>query len=124
MKKLSTGIITMTMALFLGACAGLFQEPNPMVGEWDISIDTPVGAMNADLVVNEDLTGEMSSPDMGSAPLNDLSVDGNNVSFSTTVDAQGMTITMNFNGTVEGDELNGSFDTDFGAISVSGTRQG
>lgn len=123
MKKLISGISIMTVSLFLGACAGLFEPPNPLVGDWVLSIETPVGAMNADMHVNEDMTGELSSEDLGSAPLENLMVDDGDVRFDTTVTAQGMTLTMNFNGTVEGDTLNGSFDTDFGSIEVSGTRQ-
>jgi hypothetical protein len=109
------------LALTLAACAGL--QPHPLVGEWDATISTPMGAMNAGLVINEDMTGEMRSPELGAAALNNVMVDGEQVSFSTTVDAQGMMLTLDFNGTVEGDSLQGSFDTEFGAIGVTGTRR-
>jgi len=110
------------MTAGLAACAA-FGPPNPLVGEWDTTISTPMGAMNADLIVNEDMTGEMRSPELGAAPLNNITVEGEQVSFSTTVDAQGMMLTLDFNGMVEGDSLEGSFDTDFGAIGVTGTRR-
>ncbi len=111
------------VAVFLGACAGLFQPANPLVGEWDATISTPMGNMNSTLVVRDDLTGEMRSPELGAASLDNIVVDGNDVSFSTTVDAQGQMMTLDFTGQVDGDELEGSFDTAFGALSVSGTRQ-
>lgn len=110
------------LALMLAACAGLGQ-PHPLVGEWDTTISTPMGAMSADLVVNEDMTGEMRSPELGATALNNITVDGEQVSFSTTVDAQGMMLTLDFDGTVEDDTLQGSFDTEFGAIGVTGTRR-
>lgn len=110
------------MALALAACAGMGQ-PHPLVGEWDAVISTPMGAMNADLVVNEDLSGVMRSPELGAASLENIMVDGEQVNFSTTVDAQGMMLTLDFAGTVEGDTLEGSFDTEFGAIAVAGTRR-
>lgn len=111
------------VAVFLGACAGMFQPANPLVGEWDATISTPMGNMNSTLVVRDDLTGEMRSPELGAASLDNIVVDGNDVSFSTTVDAQGQMMTLDFTGQVDGDELEGSFDTAFGALSVSGTRQ-
>lgn len=110
------------LALTLAACAGLGQ-PHPLVGEWDTTISTPMGAMSADLLVNEDMTGEMRSPELGSTALNNVAVDGEQVSFSTTVDAQGMMLTLDFSGTVEDDTLEGSFDTEFGAIGVTGNRR-
>ncbi|MDP2282956.1 MAG: hypothetical protein Q8L06_02360, partial [Pseudohongiella sp.] len=67
--------------------------------------------------------GEMSSTDLGSAALNGITVDGEAVQFSTTVNAQGQSITLAFNGKVAGDQLSGQFNTDFGPIAVTGTRQ-
>jgi type IV secretory pathway protease TraF len=60
---------------------------------------------------------------LGSAALNGITVDGEAVQFSTTIDAQGQSIALAFNGTVTGDQLSGQFNTDFGPIAVSGVRQ-
>jgi N-methylhydantoinase B/oxoprolinase/acetone carboxylase alpha subunit len=65
----------------------------------------------------------MSSTELGSAALTGITVDGETVQFSTTIDAQGQSITLAFNGTVTGDQLAGQFNTDFGPIAVSGVRQ-
>src|SRR5690606_31522484 len=122
MKKLFRGSFVVAAALFLAACAS--TPPNPFVGVWDISIDTPVGVMGANLNIAPDLTGNMSSDDLGGAtPLDNISVVDNAVSFSASVDAQGMTLTLNFEGTIAGDTLAGNFDTEFGAIPVTGVRQ-
>ena len=109
-------------ALTLAACAGMGQ-PHPIVGEWDATISTPMGAMNADLVFNDDMTGVMRSSEMGQASLENVTAEGEEVSFSTTVDAQGMMITLNFSGTVQEDELEGNFNTEFGAIGLTATRR-
>jgi hypothetical protein len=112
----------MLMALFLAACAGTGAAPHPAVGNWSITIDTPIGSMNADLVINADLSGEMRSTDLGSAPLHSVAVDGEALRFATNVDAQGTALTLAFTGTVTGDDMRGSFNTDFGAIQVTGRR--
>lgn len=107
--------------LFLAACAS--TPPNPFVGMWDVNIETPVGAMVATLDIQPDLSGTMSSGDLGSAALNDVTVIDNAVTFATTVDAQGQTLTLRFAGTIAGNQLAGNFDSDFGAIPVTGTKQ-
>lgn len=109
------------VALLLSACAGT-SAPHPLVGAWEITIETPIGAMNANLNVNEDMSGALSSQDLGSAPLTGVTVNGDAVNFSTVVDAQGQSLTLVFAGTVTGDLMSGSFNTDFGAIPVSGRR--
>jgi hypothetical protein len=117
--SLITGIV---VALFLSACAT--TEPvSPLVGNWLITIDTPIGSMDANINVNTDLTGEMTSVDLGSAPLSGVTIDGQAVSFTAAANAQGQALSLAFSGTVDGDSLTGSFNTDFGALAVSGRRQ-
>jgi len=120
--KIGSVVMGLALAVLLAACAGT-SAPHPLVGAWAITIDTPVGSMAGNLNINSDMTGEMSSTDLGSAALNGITVDGEAVQFSTTIDAQGQRITLAFNGTVAGDQLSGQFNTDFGPIAVSGVRQ-
>jgi ABC-type glycerol-3-phosphate transport system substrate-binding protein len=120
--KFGSLVMGFAVAILLTACAGT-SAPHPLVGGWAITIDTPVGSMAGNLNINPDMTGEMSSTELGSAALTGITVDGETVQFSTTIDAQGQTITLAFNGTVTGDQLAGQFNTDFGPIAVSGVRQ-
>ena len=120
--RLGSLVMGFAVALLLTACAGT-SAPHPLVGAWAITIDTPVGSMAGNLNINPDMTGDMSSTELGSAALNGITVDGEAVQFSTTIDAQGQSIALAFNGTVTGDQLSGQFNTDFGPIAVSGVRQ-
>ena len=120
MKRLLKGSLLLVAALLLAACA---STQNPAVGIWDVNIETPVGAMVVVLDIQPDLSGTLSSGALGSAALDGVTVEGNAVNFSTTVDAQGQTLTLRFAGTIEGDNLAGNFDTDFGAIPVAGVRR-
>lgn len=121
-SKIGSLITGMVVALFLSACATTSEPVNPLVGAWLITIDTPIGSMDANINVNTDLTGEMTSQDLGSAPLTGVAVDGQAVRFTAAVNAQGQALTLAFSGTVDGDSLSGSFNTDFGAIPVTGRR--
>ena len=63
-KRFGSLMAVTLVALLLGACAGM-SAPHPAVGSWQLTIDTPLGAMSSDLIVHEDLTGSMSSQDLG-----------------------------------------------------------
>ncbi|MES3008954.1 MAG: hypothetical protein V4751_14415 [Pseudomonadota bacterium] len=121
MKTLLKGSLLLVAALLLAACAS--TPPNPAVGIWDINMETPVGAMVVTLDIQPDLSGTMSSGDLGSVTLNGVAVEGNALNFEATVDAQGQTVALRFAGTIDGDNLAGNFDTDFGAIPVAGVRR-
>ena len=120
MKKFLTASLA-TVVLSLAACASSTVAPG--VGMWNVNLETPVGAMPAVLTMNADGSGMMSVDQLGETPLTGIMYDGNMVSFSASVDAQGQALTMTFSGTVTGDSLAGEFGTDFGALAVSGTRQ-
>lgn len=79
--------------------------------------------MDSNLDINSDLSGTMSSAELGAASLDSVTVDGERVGFSVDVDAEGQMLTLEFNGTVEEDLLRGSFNTDFGNIPVTGRRR-
>lgn len=79
--------------------------------------------MDSNLDVNSDLSGTMSSPELGAARLDSVTVDGERVGFSVDVNAEGQMLTLVFNGTVEGDLLRGNFNTDFGNVPVTGRRR-
>lgn len=121
MKKFSMAPLVLVFSLLLAACAT--TPPNPLVGAWAMTIQSPIGEMAVDINVNPDLTGQMTSADLGAASLDNILVADQAVSFETTVDAQGQMLTLRFRGTLEGDQLTGNFDTDFGAIPASATRQ-
>ena len=121
MKRIYKSIMIVAATIFLAACAS--TPPNPFVGMWNVSINTPVGVMGATLDVTPDLMGSMSSDDLGTTDLQGITVTGNAVSFNVVVDAQGQTLALSFAGMIEGNMLTGNFDSDFGAIPVTAIRQ-
>ena len=118
MKKLISGSFV-AMVLVLASCAA---SAPPAVGVWNIEMNTPLGAMPAVLTIAEDGTGTMSG-DMGEQSFSGIMFDGNAISFTTDLEAQGQSISLSFDGTVDGDSLSGEFGSDFGAFGVTGTRQ-
>ena len=119
MKKLLSGWMILSLAILVGCAAGA----PPAVGVWGVEMNTPLGALPATLTINADGSGSMSADGLGEAPISGITFDGNSVNFQAEVDAQGQTLVLEFSGTVEGDSLDGEFDSDFGAFGVSGSRQ-
>lgn len=124
--KMSLRILAIASVILLGACAS--APSNPFVGAWSVNIDSPIGALPGKINFADDGTGTMmiEAPGAEGQPAQEFSgatYTDNNVAFSTTIDAGGQSVTLDFSGKVEGDELTGEFGSDFGAMGVTGTRQ-
>ena len=124
--KISLKFFALATVVLLAACAS--TPKNPFVGAWSITVDTPIGSLPGTLNLAADGTGSMAieAPGAESQPptaFENVTFTDNKAAFSTTVNAQGQQLTFSFNGTVEGDDLTGAFDTDFGQFAVSGTRK-
>lgn len=107
------------IALALVACAAAAPAA---VGIWDVEMNTPVGSQQVELIINADGSGNFAGP-QGEQSIDGIAFDGNALNFSMTIDAQGQSITLDFSGSVQGDSLNGEFNTPFGALAISGSRQ-
>ena len=87
------------------AGVGLRRFDASAVGVWNVEMNTPLGALPATLTLNADGTGIMGSDQLGEAPIDGVMYDGNSVSFSAEVDAQGQTLVLDFSGTIDGDSV-------------------
>jgi hypothetical protein len=126
-------------AFALGAslmAAPALAQSSPVVGTWATEAVTDFGTFRADLTVAQ--TGDAYTAQMVDAPqtgpdgqpapamassISDVKVDGAAFSFKRTIDFQGQALVLNYAGTVEGDTLTASANSDFGAIPVKGTRK-
>ena len=111
------------LALNLFALIGCEASTPPAVGVWGVEMNTPLGNIPATLTINEDGSGSMGADQLGEAPISGITFDGNSVAFETSIDAQGQSLTLQFNGSIDGDSLNGEFGSDFGSFGVTGSRQ-
>ena len=118
MKKLFSGWLAVSLLVLVGCAA----STPPGVGVWNVEMNTPLGALPATLTLNADGSGMMGSDQLGEAPIEGVMYDGNSISFSAEVDAQGQTLVLDFSGSVEGDSVSGEFGSDFGAFVVTGSR--
>jgi hypothetical protein len=96
-----------------------------VAGAWKLTFQTDQGAIDADMTLKQDgqkVSGSLVSP-QGEAPVEGTFTDGK-LLLSLTVDAQGQTLVITFNGALEKDTLKGDVDFGgFGAAQWSATRQ-
>ena len=121
MKNLMKGWFVFTLFVLVGCAA----STPPAVGDWSLTMQSPLGEQQVNLSISADGTGRFSIPALGAPPaeVEGITFDGNSVTLSADVSVQGNAIAFDFEGTIEGDSLTGAFNTDFGALEVEGTRQ-
>jgi hypothetical protein len=90
-------------------------------GKWQLTINTPMGTQTPVLTVNEDGTGSLEGS-RGKQSVDDLKVDGDNVSYTVQFSAMGQNITLKVTATASGDTLNGRMDTPMGGVDFTGAR--
>src|SRR5438874_4626570 len=77
-------------------------------GKWDVTMNTPMGAQTVTLVLTtsgSSLTGSVTSP-QGSVDITEGTVDGNALTFKASIE-QPMPITLEFDATLDGDNISG-----------------
>ncbi len=94
-------------------------------GTWKLSVNTPMGAQESTLVVSTaggTATATQSAAGSDPRKVDDVTVSGDNVRWKASV-TKPMAITLEFNGTVSGDNINGTVKLGmFGTQSFSGVR--
>jgi hypothetical protein len=97
---------------------GLALPQSSVVGTWDITIESPQGKRESQLVIKQDggkLTGALKSP-RGERPLDSVKLEGNDITFVMTANVQGQDMVFTYKGKVEKDSMKG--DADFGGFAT------
>ena len=92
-----------------------------IIGNWDVTISTPMGAQVVSLEFTDEHSG-VARRGADSAPLQDVSVSGSDATFSVKV-TQPIAITAKCAVTVDGDTMTGTASAGFlGKVALSGSR--
>jgi hypothetical protein len=112
------------VATFLVVVPALAAGQESVVGEWEMVTDFQGQEISATMTITiED--GEMvgvwtsQGQDM---PMHEIDLDGNTLTFNRSMGQGGATLA--FVGTVEGDEIKGTWSGQVGELSVTGKRAG
>lgn len=111
MKKLNA--LLLGAALFALATPTRAQETVNITGEWEITVETPQGTQTRTIMFEQhgdSLSGTMETR-MGTTPIHDGSVNGNEISFTMVFTRGDRSMEMMYTATVDGDEMSGKFVT-------------
>jgi hypothetical protein len=97
------------------------EAAGAIVGTWELTSTTQQGTRTSTLTIKEDMTGTYKSR-QSETPIQDLKVDGDQVSFKIVREFQGNSVTMEFKGKLEGDALKGEFISERGSREVTGKK--
>jgi len=95
-------------------------------GTYEINMNTPMGSQSVTLTLKEEggsLSGTFAGQ-MGSQEFSGGTVDGNKVKFDVNINAMGNQITLNVDGTIDGDSIAGMMNTPMGGAEFTGKRKG
>ena len=97
------------------------EDVSVAVGTWEFTRETDRGTRTSTLKIKPDMTGTYTMRD-NEVEVQDLKVDGNNVSFKLELSFNDRQFTMEFKGTVDGKTLKGEFITQRGAREAIGKK--
>ena len=93
-------------------------------GTWNLTMQTPMGERRSTLTLSTaggNLTGQQEA-EGNTTDITEGTVSGNDLSWKVSI-TNPMPLTLTFNGTVNGNSLNGTADTGmFGSFPFEGTR--
>jgi hypothetical protein len=94
-------------------------------GEWSLVAHTPHGDMNVRLTLRRDgdrISGGMTGP-MGQVNVPNVTLTGNQIRFTATINVDGNSVDTTVLGTIEGDSISGTFTlAGMGSVEFSGSR--
>lgn len=98
------------------------SETPAAVGTWILSLVTPIGELNPEVVLNADGTG-LATIDFGTVEISDAVCNGDSLTFSVKVAMPMGEFELTVTGTVAGDNLTGVVQGEVGTFPVTGIRQ-
>lgn len=111
MRKIKA-LMLVGMAVVLAACASAPPQPKGpnLSGNWVLTTESPMGSQDSDMVVKqegEQLSGTIATQ-MGTFDYKGTLTGGKDVAFGFPVEAQGMSLQIDYKGVIEGDTMKGT----------------
>jgi hypothetical protein len=96
-----------------------------LAGTWNLAIDASGNLISITLNIAEEegvVTGTWGSDRFGEVALRDATYDGGAIAFAVAIETPNGEFSVSFSGSVDGNELSGKLESDFGSFPVTGTK--
>ncbi|HVF42710.1 MAG TPA: amidohydrolase family protein, partial [Pyrinomonadaceae bacterium] len=107
------------------AAAAASPSSAGLSGTWSLSATLNGQPVSSTLTLEQQgsrLSGRISTDSFGTGEITDGSVSGNSFRFSTNLDIGGQSISLSYEGTLDGDRITGTVQTPRGPLPFTGTR--
>jgi hypothetical protein len=98
------------------------EAPTGPAGVYLAKTSTPNGEIAFTLTINSDGTGSTES-DMGKSEFKDAKIEGKDFAFDMNINSQMGEMQLAFKGSVEGDGISGTIETQMGEMAFTGQRK-
>ena len=118
MKKIFSSVLILTVLLAAAAIAYARPQGNAnVVGSWDFTVETPMGARPSLLVIKQegDKLTAVAKGERGERPYDKVMIKGNEITLVMTVPFQGQDMVITYTGMVDKDSMKG--EADFGGLA-------
>ena len=116
-------IIGALLAILLISPTVAALELADLAGTWNMAYDMGQGAESGTITISEEPDGSakivMATSAGGNSEANDFSIEGETVSFSREVDAQGQSLEVSYTAQLVDGKLQGSFEVSLGGGATS-----
>ena len=139
---MSNSLRSLAAAFALAGAAVIVASPayaqsSPVLGSWSTTANTPIGELKSTMtfsdgaggpsvqIEDQPMEGGAGGPGAGGTPeqtFSDVKIDGNAFSFKRTIQSPQGEFALSYSGTVDGDSLTATANSDFGAVDITGAR--
>ncbi len=117
-------ILTSFLTLLLAAPAALALSVDELVGSWAMSYNMGQGNQTGTITVAKNADGSaaitLNTQGGGTSTAGDIAINGEELTFSRTISAQGQSIPVNYKAALVEGELRGTFELDLGGMDAGG----
>ncbi len=119
-------LITLTslFTLIFTAPAALALGVDDLVGSWAMSYNMGQGNQTGTITVAKNADGSaaitLNTQGGGTSTASDIAINGEELTFSRTISAQGQSIPVNYKATLVDGQLQGTFELDLGGMDAGG----
>lgn len=123
--RISVGCFAALAALLVVVPTSMALSVDDLVGVWNMSYDMGQGAQTGTITVTKAADGSaaitLNTQGGGSSTARNVMIDGDNLSFSRDISAQGQSLSVNYKAHMMDGKLMGTFEVDMGGAAPAGS---
>jgi len=116
-------IFALVLALTLPAANAQAQKYEALLGVWDAETDGAQYTFVFTFTLEDGKLAGVFEGQSGEVEMQDLAFEDNRVTFTVEIDAGGQGMVIDFEATIDGDNLEGMLSMEFGEAPIAGTKR-